>query len=240
MSGQAGPLLRRPELSDFEPPVGTERLEEFLDAQWGARAGRTLNKNLSILRDFFKFHVLRGKLHGDPTLAIERARQSAVYRTTFTIDQRRAILAVQPELRDRIALRLLLDYGLRKGALQKVQFKHFDHNRKRLTIFTKGQKVRDVPIAQPEFWDDLGRLIIETEAQPHHFLLPRRKAIPKGQAEIRRSVNPPVPRSANGRSRLAFVVVPMPRARRDRRRRYQQRRADARGPVTPPASESST
>jgi integrase len=48
--------------------------------------------------------------------------------------------------------------------------------------------MRDVPIAQPEFWDDLGRLIIETEAQPHHFLLPRRKAIPKGQAEIRRSV----------------------------------------------------
>jgi integrase len=42
---------------------------------------------------------LAGKLHGDPTLAIERARKSAVYRTTFTIDQRRAILAVQPDER---------------------------------------------------------------------------------------------------------------------------------------------
>ena len=44
---------------DFEPPVGTERLEEFLDFQWGSQSGRTYNKNLSILRDFFKFQVLR-------------------------------------------------------------------------------------------------------------------------------------------------------------------------------------
>jgi Phage integrase, N-terminal SAM-like domain len=63
------------EISDLEPPVGTQRLEEFLDAQWGESAGRTYNKNLSILRDFFKFHVLRGNLHGDPTLAIEPARK---------------------------------------------------------------------------------------------------------------------------------------------------------------------
>jgi hypothetical protein len=41
------------ELGDLEPPVGTERLEEFLEFQWGARADRTYNKNLSILHDFF-------------------------------------------------------------------------------------------------------------------------------------------------------------------------------------------
>src|SRR5215469_5045887 len=98
-----------------------------------------MNKNLSILRDFFKFEVLRGKLHGDPTLPIERARKRPVHRTTFTTDQRSAILASNPDRRDRIALRLLLDYGLRKGALQRVQFAHFDHQRRRLTIFTKGE-----------------------------------------------------------------------------------------------------
>ena len=54
------------EIGDLEPPVGTQRLEELLDAQWGESAGRTYNKNLSILRDFFKFQVLRGNLHGDP------------------------------------------------------------------------------------------------------------------------------------------------------------------------------
>ena len=74
--------------SDFEPPIGTERLEEFLDRQWGERAGRTYNKNLSILRDFFKFHVLRGNLHGDPTLPIERAKKRAVLRENFSANTR--------------------------------------------------------------------------------------------------------------------------------------------------------
>jgi site-specific recombinase XerC len=136
-------------IEDFEPPAGTERVEEFLDAQWGAGPPRTYNKNLSIVKDFFRFQIMRGHLHGDPTLPIERARSRQVYRTTFTTDQRRAIIAEQDSRRDRIALRLLLDYGLRKGALRAVQFKHFDHQRRRLTIFTKGQKVREMPLPIP-------------------------------------------------------------------------------------------
>jgi integrase len=163
------------QIQDFEPPKGTEHLEEFLDALWGDGAPRTYNKNLSIIKDFFRFQILRGRLHGDPTLPIERARSRQVYRTTFTAQQRRAIVAEQPELCDRIALRLLLDYGLRKGALQAVQFKHFDHQRRRLTIFTKGQKVRELPIPHTPFWLDLERHIIEVEAKPDHYLMPRMK-----------------------------------------------------------------
>lgn len=159
-------------LCDLEPPTGTQHLEEFMDHQWGAGSPRAYNKHLSILRDFFKFQVLRGNLHGDPTLPIERARARGVYRTTFTPDQRRAILAGNAELRDRVALRLLLDYALRKGSLKVIQFKHFDHVRKRLTIFAKGGKVRYVPIPDPAFWHDLERLILDTEAQPDWFLLP--------------------------------------------------------------------
>jgi hypothetical protein len=36
---------------------------------------------------------MRGRLHGDPTLLIERARSRQVYRTTFSTDQRRAIIS---------------------------------------------------------------------------------------------------------------------------------------------------
>jgi site-specific recombinase XerC len=163
------------ELKDFEPPVGTERVEEFLDAQYGNGAPRTYNKNLSILRDFFKFQILRGRLHGDPTLAIERAKSRQVYRTTFNNDQRRAIVSSAEDRRDAIGLRLLLDYGLRKGALQAVRFKHFDHQRKRLTIFTKGEKVRELPLPDPALWLDLERLILDIQAEPDHYLLPRHK-----------------------------------------------------------------
>jgi integrase len=167
------------DVCDFEPPVGTERLEEFLDDRWGSQAARTYNKNLSIVSEFFKFQRLRGELHGDPTLPIERAKKRAVYRTTFTDDQRRAILADNPERRDRLALRLLLVYGIRKGALRRIQFRHFDHERRRLTIFTKGGKVQDVPVRSAAFWHELGILLIEDSLEPHHFLLPRQKAIPR-------------------------------------------------------------
>lgn len=166
-------------IEDFEPPVGTERVEEFLEQRWGHQAPRTYNKNLSVLGDFFRWAVLKGKLHGDPTLPIERARARGVYRTTFNDDTRRAVIAAQVDLRDRLALRLLFDFGIRKGSLKAVQFKHFDHQRRRLTLFAKGGKVREMPIPSPAFWDDLGRHIIDVGAAPEHFLMSRRKAIPR-------------------------------------------------------------
>jgi integrase/recombinase XerC len=167
------------ELADFEPPVGIERVEEFLDAQYGDSSPRNYNKNLSILKDFFRFQIMRGRLHGDPTLPIERARARQVYRTTFSSDQRRAIVASADQLRDRLALRLLLDYGLRKGALKAIQFKHFDYTRRQLTIFTKGQKVRALPIPHAAFWTDLERHLIEVEARPDHYLMCRTKTVPR-------------------------------------------------------------
>jgi integrase len=167
------------ELADLEPPAGTDRIEDFLDAHWGGSAPRTYNKNLSIVKDFLKFHRLRGRMDRDPAEAIERAKSRQVYRTTFTDDQRRAIVASQDERRDRIALRLLLDYGLRKGALGAVQFKHFDHARRRLTIFTKGKKIRELPIPDRAFWNDLERHILDVAAEPGHYLLPRQKTVPR-------------------------------------------------------------
>jgi integrase/recombinase XerC len=159
-------------VEDFEPPTGTERLEEFLDYQWGGSAPKTYNKGLSIIRDFFRWQIIpRGPLHGDPTFLIERAKDRQIHRTTFPRDQRLAILAAAVELRDRIALRFLLDYALRKGALRGIQINHFDYERHRLIIFTKGQKVREIPIPDAAFWTDLERYILESEAQPHHYLM---------------------------------------------------------------------
>jgi integrase/recombinase XerC len=178
------------ELADLEPPAGTQRLEEFLDAKWGGAAPRTYNKNLSIVRDFLKWQRRRYRMNGDPTEPIERARSRQVYRTTFTADQRRAIIASQDDLRDRIALRLLLDYGLRKGALKAVQLKHFDHVRKRLTIFTKGQKVREVPIPHAAFWHDLERHILDAQAEPADYLMCRQRTIPR--AGVRRFPDKPM------------------------------------------------
>lgn len=166
-------------VADFEPPVGTERIEEFLDTMWGQREPRTYNKNLSIVKDFFKYLVLKGKLHGDPSLPLVPHRKRDVHRETFNHDAVAAIIANGPSpdklVRDEIALRLLLKYGIRKGALQAIQFRHFDHSRQRLTIFTKGQKVRQLPIVDKAIWGALSIYVLENGYQPTDYLMCRRR-----------------------------------------------------------------
>lgn len=169
------------EMEDFETPKGTPLLEEFLDELWGEAAPRTYNKNLSIVGSFFKDAALRGKLHGNPSLPIQRHKKRDVHREVFNSVDRARILADGPDpehvRRDRICLRLLLYWGLRKGALRSIQFKHFDSNRQTLTIFTKGGKVQTLPLADPKLWDDLAKLSFEIEAAPDHYLLPRHKTV---------------------------------------------------------------
>lgn len=217
-------------VGDFEPPTGTQRLEEFLDYQWGDSAPRTYNKGLSIIRDFFRWQIPRGKLHGDPTLLIERAKSRQVYRTTFSTDQRRAILAAGVELRDRIALRLLLDYALRKGALRVVQIKHFDHQRRRLTVFTKGQKVRELPLPHAAFWTDPGTL--------HPRIRSQTRPLPHGPTH--RPLRQGRPDEADRPPRAARLVVPAPRSRRHRGRGHNQRASGCTRPGTPLGSAFST
>lgn len=171
-------------VEDFEPPAGTVRLEQFLDGRWGDQAPGTYNVCLAHVTDFFKHFQRLGRLHGNPTLLIERARKRDVLRTVFTTEQRKSIVASAEEQRDRVALRLLLDYGLRKGALRAVQFKHFDWQRRELMIFTKGAKIRNLPLPDAVLWTELERLTLETEAQPTHFLMCLVKPIPR--AGVRR------------------------------------------------------
>lgn len=159
------------ELEDLEPPNGTRIVEDFLARNWGNRNPKTYNVNLTTIRDFCKWQARRGRLHGDPTLAIERAKPRAFHRSTFTAEQRRAILESSRNIRYSLSLRLLLDYGIRKGALANVRLEHFDEHRQRLTIFTKGETIHQVPIPDPGFWADLDALQSEPGSQPTHYLM---------------------------------------------------------------------
>jgi integrase len=171
-------------LEDFELPAGADLIEPWMDERWGDASPGTYNVNHSIIKDFFDWQITRQRMTSNPMKLVGRARKRDIYRPTFTDDQRHAIIASADSLRDRIALRLLFDYGIRKGALRAIQFKHFDYQRRRLTIFTKGSKVRELPIPSPAFWTDLERHILEVEARPNHYLMALAKPIPR--AGIRR------------------------------------------------------
>lgn len=158
-------------LADLEPPAGIALVETFLDAGWGDKAPASYNRHLAALRSFFRYQVARQKMHGDPTLVVEPARKRQLYRETFSEDQCQAIIASQDELRDRIAVRLMVHYGLRRGGMLAIQFKHFDHVRKLLSVFLKGGKVQKLPIPESAFWHDLERLILDVGAGPGYFLM---------------------------------------------------------------------
>jgi site-specific recombinase XerC len=114
------------QLADFAPPVGTERLREFIDNRWGERTPRTRAKVISVLRDFFAWTLREGKLSGNPAAPIFRPRKREVARGTFTATDAAKVIASQPRLRDRVALLLFFRLGLRKSELARVQFKHYD------------------------------------------------------------------------------------------------------------------
>ncbi len=158
-------------VQDFEPPGGIRLLENFLDYGWGDKQPSSYNRHLSALRSFFRFQVAHGRMVRDPTEAIEAAKKRQPYRETFPTDTVHGIIASQDTLRDRIAVRLMLHYGLRRGGMLAVQFKHFDHVRKSLTVFLKGGKIQRLPVPEAAFWHDLERLLLDCEARGTDFLM---------------------------------------------------------------------
>jgi integrase len=202
------------ELRDFEPPVGTERLEEFMDLLWGERAPGTYNKNLTIIQQFFKFAALKGKIHGDPSLPLKRRKKRQPHREVFNEDAMLAIIANGPSAdprfmyRDKVALRLLLEWALRKGALRAIQYKHFDRARRRLTIFTKGEKVFDKVIHDDGFWQELDLSMMALGAEPEQYLMGSRRTFNRfagydrdtGEAKVTKSIvyKPDKPLSESG------------------------------------------
>ena len=157
------------ELPDFAPPMGTERLREFIDERWGGRTPRTRAKVISVLRDFFAWAVREQGLPGNPAVPIFRPRRREVARGTFTEKDMAKMLAAQARQRDRVALLLLFRLGLRKGELTRVQFKHYDG--RNLTVFGKGGKVRYLPIVDTELRLQLERHILDRGPSPDEFLL---------------------------------------------------------------------
>lgn len=129
------------------------------------------NKALSVLSDLFMWHVARGTLSRSPVAGIERAKVRQALRITFTVSQVADILAANPEPHDQIALRLLLHFGIRKGALLGIRFEHFDRERGRLTVFTKGETIHVLPIVDEHIWELLDQL----REPGHHYLLCRQK-----------------------------------------------------------------
>jgi integrase/recombinase XerC len=131
---------------------------------------------------FFRWAEGEFKLHGNPVTAIRSPKLRDVERDLFAGDETQTIVAAQPELRDRVALRLLFLMGLRKGELASVRLRDFDLGRRRLRVHGKGGKIRQTPIPTDELRQDIASLALGRD--PAEYLLYPQKRGRKG-GEIR-------------------------------------------------------
>jgi site-specific recombinase XerD len=149
---------------------------------WADREPRT-RKNVTVaIRQFWKWASEEGYIDVSPAT---RLRYPKIPRRTpdllpLHVDTK--LLNVADNARDRLALVILLDLGVRKSELGGVMVRDLDLGRRTLTVFGKGQKERVLPVR--------GRLILMAE---EYLLteLPEYTAIVNGERErVRRTPEP--------------------------------------------------
>lgn len=175
------------ELTDLAPPVGTERLRECWDHYWGDRAPGTRSKVRSTWIDFFEWAVRERGLVGNPARALSAPKQGDRRVEPFPPSVVEAIITAQEYPADAVLCALVLKYGMRKGGLIATQRKHFDFERRQLTVFTKGNRVYPIPVIEDWIWRRLGELELRVGWQADHFLLytqdTRKCRVPVAEAE---------------------------------------------------------
>ena len=96
-------------------------------------------------------------------------RPGDVKRPLFQSDVVNRVIAAQPKLRDRVALKLLVLAGVRKGSLAQLQLKDFDLGRRRLRVRRTGRTVQYLPLPTEELRQELQQLILGRN--PNEYLL---------------------------------------------------------------------
>ena len=174
------------ELRDFTPPIGTERLRECWDHYWGDKAAGTRAKVRSTWIDFFEWAVRERGLIGNPARALAAPRLGERQVETFPPSLVEAIITAQTYAADSVGCALILKYGLRKGGVMAVQRRHFDFERRLLTVRTKGRRVYPLPITDAWIWRRLGELDLDGWKDDHWLLYTqatRKRRVPVDEAE---------------------------------------------------------
>jgi integrase len=163
------------ELHEFEPPMGTTRLREFIASRWADRSPRTKKKVRAVLMSFFKWAQGEFKIQGNPVVAIRVPKQRDPERELFDREVIEQIITAQIELRDRVALKLLFMCGIRKGSLAKIRLRDFDLGRRRVRVHAKGGKIQNIPLPTEELRQEIEMLVLSGDRN-EYLLFPRIKA----------------------------------------------------------------
>jgi site-specific recombinase XerD len=148
-------------LADREPlEVTVDDLRDVIDL-WANREARTRAKVTSVIRAFWTWAEEQDHVPFSPAAKLRRPRAPRKSAPLLPLNTDARLLNATKQPRDRCALLLLLDAGLRRSELSGVRVHDIDLSRRQITVFGKGQKSRVIPLR--------GRLVLELE---HYMLEP--------------------------------------------------------------------
>jgi len=159
------------ELRDFEPPIGTERVAEFLHRHWAEASPPTRANRLHAVRSFFRWAVDEGRMAANPAAAIRPPRGRQAERQAHSRNEIQQIIGAQETLRDQVAIQLLARLGLRKNELRVLRIKDIDLGAGLITVHGKGGKQAVLPIGFKDLRRDLYLHITAERRQPDEYLL---------------------------------------------------------------------
>lgn len=132
-------------LSRSEPSdVTIDDLRLVIDL-WADREANTRRKITSTIRSFWRWAEEEGFVDRSPAVRLRTPRRpKKAIGLLPAVDTQ--LLAAAETARDRLALLVLLDYGVRRSELTGIMVRDFDLRRRTLTVFGKGQKYRILPL----------------------------------------------------------------------------------------------
>lgn len=142
-------------LSDRDPTeVSLEDLRDVVDL-WSLREPATRAKVISVMRSFWSWAEDEGHVTDNPARRLRRPRKPKKAARLLPSGSDVPLLTAAASARDRLALLVLLDLGVRRAELAGLRVRDFDLARREVTVFGKGQKSRVVPFR--------GRIVLAAE-----------------------------------------------------------------------------
>lgn len=135
--------------------------------------GRSLQRNLSAIRTFYRYLLKQGKVKNNPAEGIIAPKSPRKLPKVLDADQTAQLVEIDDDdtlaIRDRAMLELIYSSGLRLAELISLNLNDIDFNDRILTVTGKGNKTRSVPVGRHaikaiKLWlKSRGSMVDETE-----------------------------------------------------------------------------
>lgn len=114
--------------------------------------GRSLQRNLSAIRSFYRYLLEQGKVKNNPAEGIIAPKSARKLPKVLDADQTAQLVEIDQKddlaIRDKAMLELIYSSGLRLSELVSLNLTDIDFSDRIVTVIGKGKKTRSVPVGK--------------------------------------------------------------------------------------------